>query len=107
MRGVFFIMDITLIITSAGAATATAAAFAAACAATFSVRVTAFGVGAADCKPLTMLRVVHEINGSIAQIINGDVINNNLYAIGVKGCINIAEVIIQRHAEIHAATSAA
>jgi len=67
----------------------------------------AFGVGAVYRKTLAMLGIIHEINSGIAEIVNGHIVYDNLYSIGIESGIHIAEVIIESHPEIYATATAA
>jgi len=69
--------------------------------------VSLFGIGAVDCEAGTMLRIVHEVDRGIPKIVDGDIVNDNLNAVRVEGGVNITQIIIQSHAEVDAAATAA
>src|SRR5688572_2393512 len=68
---------------------------------------TAFCIGAAYGKPCAALGVIDKVDRGIAKIIDGYFIHNDLHAVGFKGGVHIAEVIVQSHAKVYAAASAA
>jgi hypothetical protein len=109
-----FLFTIWLLLAATAGATAAACTgiFCAAVTVTFAMAsagttTTTFCIGAADCKPCTMLGVVYKINRGITEIVNGNFIHDDFYAVGFKSCVDIAEVIVEGHSKIHTTTSAA
>jgi hypothetical protein len=108
---VLFFVVIFLIPATAGTAAAAtrvaAAAIAATGASAFTVTVIALGIGAIDCKACAHARIIYEVHGGIAQVVDGHGIYDNFDAVGFKRGVGIAEIIIERHPEIHAAAASA
>ena len=65
------------------------------------------GIGAVNCKASTADRVVNKVDRRATQIVNGHFIHDDFNAIGFEGGIHITEIIIECHAEIHTAATAA
>lgn len=87
------------------AAAATVPASGTAGAASLAMAVT-FCMRAIHRKTRSANGIVNEIDSGVAQVIDGDFIHHYLYAVRFKYCVDIADVVIQRHAEIYAATTA-
>ena len=50
--------------------------------------------------------IVHEVNVCAAQVVNRNLVNNKLYAIGLEGDILVANIIFERHAEVRSTAPA-
>src|SRR5687768_9777002 len=111
-RGIPRSIFVYSLVTAAGAtAAACTGIFCAAVAVTFAAMASArapattFGIRAADSKPCAALRVIDKVDRGIAEIIDGDFVHNHFYAVGFKGGIDVAEVIVEGHAKVYTAAS--
>lgn len=86
-------------------AAATAAPAAGAAGATFLAMTMTFCMRAIHCKARPANGVVNEIDRGVSQIVDGDFIYNNFYAVRFESRVNIADVVVQCHTEIYTATT--
>ena|SRR5258705_7454343 len=90
-----------LVIAGTRAATTTARTFTASTGTSAFAVLMSFCVGAVYGKTLAVLWVIDKVNGGIAQVINGNFINNNFHTIRFKGGIYVAEIIVESHAKVN------
>lgn len=104
-------ISVTAAAARTAAATASAAvamvvsAPAAAGAAALPVAVT--GIRIVDHETAPLHRVVHEVNGGAAQIIQRGRVHHKFDSLRVESGIHVADVVVERHAKVDAAASAA